>query len=279
MDLSVITVAWNSCDKLRNNLTNLLASEGLTFEVFVVDNASSDGTADMVQNEFPQVNLIKNTANLGFAKANNQAIKLSTGDFVLLLNPDMEVDDKTLARAVAWLRAKPESLVTGFKLLDTKGQLIEQVRKFPTLLDQLFIVLKIPHFFPSLKERTIIADFDYDQESKVDSIRGSFFFIRRRAIEEIGLLDERFFIWFEEVDYCKRVHQAGGQVWYSPAVSAIDLIGQSFIQLPRTQAQKYFRDSQLKYFAKWHPIWQKQILSISWLISGILVWLGTRRKK
>jgi len=279
MDLSIIIVSWNSCDKLKKNLASIMASEGLSYEVFVVDNASEDDTVEMVQRDFPAVHLMVNTKNLGFSAANNQAIRLSQGNFILLLNPDMIVDSRTLARAVGWLRAKPEALVAGFKLINKDGEIIKHVRRFPALLDQLAIVFKVPHLFPRILNRYIIEDFDYDSEAKVDSIRGSFFFIRRRAIEELGLLDERFFVWFEEVDYCKRVYQAGGQVWYSPAVHAVDLIGQSFKLLPRKQAQKYFRDSQLKYFAKWMPAWQKQFLSLAWVFSPFIVWLGKNIKK
>ncbi|HRH22017.1 MAG TPA: glycosyltransferase, partial [bacterium] len=119
----------------------------------------------------------------------------------------------------------------------------------------------------------IVEDFDYEQASVVDSIRGSFFFIRREALEKLGGLDEQFFVWFEEVDYCRRVYQAGGEVWYSPAASATDLVGQSFKLLSRGKAQEYFRDSQLKYFRKWQPGWQVFILRIGWAVSNFLVWI------
>ncbi len=273
MDLSIIIVSWKSCDKLKNNLTKLMASQGLSFEVFVVDNTSADGTVEMIKSDFPQVNLIANKENFGFAKANNQALKLTQGDFVLLLNPDMLVDEHSLSNALVWLRANPQAWVTGFKLLDQNGQVIKQVRRFPKLLDQLAIVLKIPHFAPSVLQNYIVEDFNYEQASAVDSIRGSFFFIRREAIESLGGLDERFFVWFEEVDYCKRVYQAGGEVWYSPAASATDLVGQSFKLLTRGKAQEYFRDSQLKYFSKWQPRWQFWVLRSGWIISNFVVCL------
>ena len=278
MDLSIIIVSWKSCDKLKNNLTKLMASQGLSFEVFVVDNTSADGTVEMIKNDFPQVNLIANKENFGFAKANNQALKLTQGDFVLLLNPDMLVDEHSLSNALVWLRANPQAWVTGFKLLDQNRQVIKQVRRFPKLLDQLAIVLKIPHFAPNVLNNYIIENYNYAQASAVDSIRGSFFFIRRAAIEKLGGLDEQFFVWFEEVDYCRRVYQAGGEVWYSPATTATDLVGQSFKLLSRGKAQEYFRDSQLKYFRKWQPLWEVFILRISWTIGSFLVWLFRKNK-
>jgi len=270
MDLSIIIVSWNTREALKNNLTQLLKSQGLSFEVFVVDNNSSDGTVEVLKAEFPQLNIIANSANHGFAKANNQALALAGGDFILLLNPDMLVDDQTtLAKALAWLKSNPQAWVAGFKLLDSTGQILPQVRRFPTLADQLAIILKLPHFFPKLLSRYIIKDFDYEQASAVDSIRGSFFFIRREALQKVGRLDERFFVWFEEVDYCRRVYQAGAEVWYAPVASATDLVGQSFGLLPRPQAQRYFRASQLSYFQKWHPTWQGLILQVAWLFSSL----------
>ena len=270
MDLSIIIVSWNTREALKNNLTQLLKSQGLSFEVFVVDNNSSDGTVEVLKAEFPQLNIIANSANHGFAKANNQALALAGGDFILLLNPDMLVDDQTtLAKALAWLKSNPQAWVAGFKLLDSTGQILPQVRRFPTLADQLAIILKLPHLFPSLLNRYIVKDFDYEQASAVDSIRGSFFFIRRETLQKVGRLDERFFVWFEEVDYCRRVYQAGAEVWYAPVASATDLVGQSFGLLPRPQAQRYFRASQLSYFQKWHPTWQGLILQVAWLFSSL----------
>lgn len=270
MDLSIIIVSWNTREALKNNLTALLKSQGLSFEVFVVDNNSSDGTVEVLKAEFPQLNIIANSANHGFAKANNQALALAGGDFILLLNPDMLVDDQTtLAKALAWLKSNPQAWVAGFKLLDSTGQILPQVRRFPTLADQLAIILKLPHLFPSLLNRYIVKDFDYERASAVDSIRGSFFFIRRETLQKVGRLDERFFVWFEEVDYCRRVYQAGAEVWYAPVASATDLVGQSFGLLPRPQAQRYFRASQLSYFQKWHPTWQGLILQVAWLFSSL----------
>jgi len=269
MKLSVIIVTWNCRQQLRTNLASLVKSTGLDFEIFVVDNASADGTVEMIRQEFPSVKLIANNLNHGFAKANNQALRLAQGDFILLLNPDMLLESQALFDAVTWLKATPEASVAGFKLVEPDGSIIKHVRRFPTLIDQLLIVLKFPKFWPSLLNNYIIPDFDYNQASAVDSIRGSFFLMRRQLLETVGYLDERFFLWFEEVDYCQRVRQVGEQVWYSPAVTVVDGVGQSFKLLKRGQAQKYFRDSMLKYFAKWRPPYQRIILQIAWWFVGL----------
>jgi hypothetical protein len=281
MDLSIIIVSWNVREKLKNNLKAIYESQNdFNFEVFVVDNNSQDGTVAMVKKEFPQVNLIANDKNLGFAVANNQAIKKSQGEFILLLNPDMKVFPDTLKNMLDWMRANPQATVAGCHLVDEQGNTIKQVRHFPQLFDQLMIVLKIPHLFPGVLNKYLCHDFDYSKPSRVDSIRGSFFMIRRVASltpnpspvlgsRERGiLLDEQFFIWFEEVDYCKQIYASGKEVWYTSATKCVDYVGQSFSLVPIGTKQKYFRDSMLKYFKKWQPRWQYYILKLAWIISG-----------
>lgn len=276
MKLSIIIVSWNVQQKLRNNLTALFASKAdFAYEVFVVDNNSDDETASMVRAEFPQVKLIANQENLGFAKANNQAIKLSSGTYILLLNPDMQVQAGTLQSMVDWFDQHPQAYVASCKLIDEKGDIIPHVRRFPSIIDQLAIVLKIPHLAPSILKKYLAKDFDYEQEAAVDSVRGSFFLIRRPE-GALPLLDERYFIWFEEVDYCRQIHGAGLEVWYTPAATCIDFVGASFKQVRRGVTQNYFQDSMLKYFHKWHPRWQYQLLRTAWPIAKLLVALAEK---
>lgn len=278
MDLSIIIVSWNVREKLKDNLRALYESQNVDFEVFVIDNNSHDGTAAMVQENYPQVKLIINRENYGFARANNQAIKLAGGRYILLLNPDMRVFDDTLSRMISWLDRHDRAWLAGCRLLDVSARIIKQVRRFPTLVDQLAIILKIPHIFPAVLDKYLRNDFDYSKSASVDSIRGGFFMIRKQTVEKIGLLDERFFLWFEEVDYCRRVREAGGEIWYVPTVECIDLLGQSFKQLGSLIKQKYFRDSMLKYFKKWQPIWQYWTLRLAWPLGLLIVRLGDKLK-
>lgn len=270
MKLSVIIVSWNVKDKLRENLKAIFASQvNFDFEVFVVDNNSADGSYAMVSSEFSQAKLIANSENLGFARANNQAIKTAQGEFILLLNPDMQVGANTLADAVAWAEANSQATVSGFKLLNEKGEIVKQVRRFPKLFDQLMIILKIPHFFPFVLKHYLYPDFNYEKSAKVDSIRGAFFLINRKSYQKINpsalpLLDERYFIWFEEVDFCRFVYKMGGEVWYSPAATCLDYVGASFSQVKRAKTQNYFRDSMLKYFQKWERKSDYWILNFAW---------------
>jgi len=271
--LSVIIVSWNVKEKLRENLTAIFKSAvDFNFEVFVVDNNSADKTVEMIQREFSPAKLIANRENFGFARANNQAIKQATGEYILLLNPDMRVFPDTLSNMVKWMEDKKTALVAGCHLVDEKEESILHVRRFPRLTDQLVIVLKLPHLFPGILNKYLRTDFDYAKEAVVDSIRGGFFMIRRGTIEKVGLLDERFFVWFEEVDYCRRVYAAGGEVWYTPAAKCVDYVGASFQQVGVSKKQRYFRDSMLKYFKKWHPIWQYVIVYAFWPIGLIIAW-------
>ncbi|MFA7365391.1 MAG: glycosyltransferase, partial [Patescibacteria group bacterium] len=178
MDLSIIIVSYNVKEKLRENLRNLFQSEGdFSFEVFVVDNDSRDGSAKMVEEEFPQVKLIKNKENLGFSKANNIAIKESKGNFILLLNPDMQVFPDTLKKSLEFAKNNSQAIVSSCCLVDEKNIVIKHIRLFPKLFDQLMIVLKIPHIFPSVLNNYLKPNFDYSKSQKVDSVRGSFFMI------------------------------------------------------------------------------------------------------
>lgn len=277
MDLSIIIVSWNVKDKLRENLRALSGSQGVfKSEVFVVDNASSDGSAEMVRAEFPAVHLIANSGNLGFAKANNQAIALAAGRFILLLNPDMRVGVDTLEKTLRFAEANPQATVVGCHLVDENGQTVRQIRRFPKFFDQLLITLKVPHLIPGAVNGYLCAGFDYGQAARVDSIRGAFFLINREAYRKIrGLdkpyLDERYFIWFEEVDFCREVYRLGGEVWYTPAAECVDYVGASFSQVGRGQGQKYFSDSMLKYFKKWGKKWEYRILKIVWRLIRILI--------
>lgn len=295
MTLSIIIVNWNGKELLKNCLNSILRNaSGIALEVFVVDNGSEDGTPEMVKNEFPQVKLIVNDKNLGFAKANNQAMRqiLESGavhrdqtsavtfvqlpEFVLLLNQDMEVLPETLKGMVDFMRAHPEAGVASCHLVNKEGKTVPHVRKLPTLLDQAAIILKLPHVFPYILDDYLRASFDYNaaEPQNVDSVRGSFFMIRRETLEKLGGFDERYFFWFEEVDYCRQVKNAGWRIMYNPSVKGIDLVGQSVKRMNGYQAQKMFLESMLKYFRKWEPEWQYWLL---WLMCPIglgMAWIA-----
>lgn len=277
MDLSIITVSWNVKKFVADNIKSILAgTRNIDFEIFVVDNDSKDDTAEMIRKDFPRARLIANNYNAGFAKANNQAIAKASGRYLLLLNPDMRVLPGTLEKMVKWMDEHNDVGVAGCHLIKENGETVPHVRRYPRLFDQLAIVLKLPHLFPGLLNDYLKKDFDYSKEAEVDSIRGSFFMIRREVAEKIGGLDERYFVWFEEVDYCRQVKNAGWKVMYTPAVDCIDYVGQSFSLMKRGQSQRYFSDSMLKYFKKWQPAHEYWILKIAWPIGRFIAIIGEK---
>lgn len=276
MDLSIIIVSWKVKEKLRENLNALYASHGnFSFEVIVIDNNSGDGSVEMVRTEFPSVIIIANAENVGFAKANNQGLKIAQGEYLLLLNPDMLLESGTLANSLAWVKNNQQATVSACLLLDQEKRIIKHVRRFPKLFDQLMIILKVPHLFPDVINNYLDVDFLYSKAAKVDSVRGAYFLINKKAWQKISgaelpLLDERYFIWFEEVDFCRQVYKLGGEVWYFPDASCLDYVGASFQQVNISAKQGYFEKSMLSYFKKWHPLWQFFILKITWPLGKIL---------
>lgn len=258
MDLSVITVNWKVKDLVFRSLQSLYEhTSRISFEVFFVDNDSRDGSVELIREKLPQAQIIANQKNLGFAKACNQGITQSTGDFVLLLNPDTEFFDNALGKLVTWMRAHPDVGIAGGKLLNPDRTLQQSVRRFPTFISQALILLKLHHVFPNLKSlrRYFAKDFDYTKEQAVDQVMGSFFCIHRELVKQIGPLDERYFIWFEEVDYCKMAKDAGWKVVYTPELSIIHHGGESFAQVFALKKQRMFNDSLRKYMRKHHGFW------------------------
>lgn len=285
-DLSIITVGFKSREFVRGLLESLMAARAnLKIEYFIIDNASNDGLLEMVKKEFEpradvnlQFRLIQNEANLGFAKANNLGIKAARGRYVLLLNPDMRLFPDTLTNMIKWMDAHPQAGIAGCKLVNESGKVLPHVRRFPTVWDQALILLKVPHWWPSVLNHYLVTDYSYERDARIDSLRGSFFMIRPRVIEEIGGLDERYFIWFEEVDYCRAATAAGIQIWCTSSARCIDFVGRSFSLVGGLQKQKYFTDSMLKYFRKWQP-------NSAWVIAALrplalaAAWLGEKIKK
>ncbi len=287
MDLSIITVPWNSEKLIGEQIESVQKGcKNISFEEIVVDNASKDKTTELVEKEFGAivipteaegslkvgerdfsttlrsgrndnpVKLIKNTENKGFGFANNQGASVAQGDYLLMLNPDMRVEEGSLDKMVAWMRAHKDVGLASCKLVDENGKLNEdaQPRRFPGWFDQMALLLKIPHIFPAVLNRYMFKGFDADQEQEVDSVRGSFMIIPRAVYEKLGwVFDPRYFIWFEDVDTCKEVKKMGLKVVHTPIITCVDYIGQSFKQRTTLWKQQQFTKSMLQYFQKWEP--------------------------
>jgi GT2 family glycosyltransferase len=262
MKLSIIIVNWNVRTLLERCLTSIEQHKGsVELEVFVVDNASTDESGDYLmfyesntqKNEkhdlYEQFTFIENENNLGFARANNQAIEKTTGEYILLLNPDTELTDGALGAMLDTMERRPRCGVLGAKLIEDDGATQQSVRRFPDWISPTLMSLGI---VAGPAHAYLARDFDYEQEQKVDQVMGACFLIRRELLDAIGSLDERFFLWFEEVDFCLRAQEAGWEVWYTPTAMVHHLGGKSFESAFTAKKQQVFFSSLLYYFRKHH---------------------------
>lgn len=255
VELSIIIVNWNTCNLLRQCLKSIYQiTENINFEVFVVDNASSDKSVQMVQNEFPQVKIIANKKNLGFAKANNQAIKQSQGEYILLLNPDTIVLSNAISKSINFLKNNPKVGILGCKILNPDNTWQPSCRTFPTIISQIVILLKLHNLFPHLIKKYLMLEMDENKIQEVDQVMGAFFLIKKEVIEKIGYLDDKYWIWFEEVDFCQRAKRAGFKTYYFPEAQIIHYKAQSFNQVLPLKKQWHFNLSLLRYLWKFHSI-------------------------
>ena len=263
LDLSIIIVSWNVKDLLNKCIKSIYTqTKKISFEVFVIDNKSTDGTVEMLTKEFvdkndiySNLNIVFNNHNAGFAKANNQGITQATGRFILLLNPDTElIEPGTLEKCIKFMKENQKCGVLGCKLLNSDKSLQPSTRRFPTFLSQALIMLKFYNLWPSLPpvKRYYALDFNPKQTSSVDQVMGAFLLTRKSIIDQIGMLDEKFWIWFEEVDFCKRVKKLKYLNIYFPEAKIIHHHGQSFKKVLSYKKQKQLNKSILYYFKKYH---------------------------
>lgn len=230
LDLSISIVNWNTKDLLRGCLKSIYENtHKIDFEIFVVDNASSDGSAEMVEEEFPQVKLIKNNKNLGFAKANNKALKETTGKYILLLNPDTVILGGALDIMVEFMEEHKDIGALGPKLINRDGTLQPSCRSFPTLATAFFENTFLDRLFPRNRiiGRYKMGYWDHDNIREVDQPIGACLMVKQEAINQIGLLDEQFYMYYEEVDLCYRMKKIGWRIYFLPQAQVIHYGGQS----------------------------------------------------
>ncbi|MYF91598.1 MAG: glycosyltransferase family 2 protein, partial [Gemmatimonadetes bacterium] len=251
MRLSIVFLNYNTRDLTRQALNSVLAAaEGLTVEIFVVDNASVDGSADMVAEEFPQVKLIRNTANVGFAAGNNVALRQVTGEYVLLINTDTIVRRDALRTMVEFLDAHPKAGACGCKILDPDGTLqLDSRRGFPTPLAAFCKMSGLSRFFP---KHPLIAHYhmtylDPEQTTEVEGLSGSCMMVRK------------------DIDWCYRFHQAGWKIYYVPTTSIIHFRGESGRGVPlrilyrKSRAMSIFVNKHMARRFRFFPLWLLQV--------------------
>ncbi len=246
-DISVVIVTWNTREMTLGCIGALKAGLGrLSAEVFVVDNGSSDGTAEAVAREFPDARVIANEYNLGFAAANNQAMRLARGRFVLLLNSDATVESNTLTALAGFLDANPKAGAAGAQLVSRDGKRENCASVFPSLATELLNKSLLRAFNPA---RYGAGRTQGDAPVEVESLVGACMMVRRETIDEVGMLDEGFFFFLEETDWCLRMREAGRGVWLVPAARAVHLKGKSKSGF-RARAKAEYLRSLYRYFGK-----------------------------
>lgn len=274
-DVSVVIVSFNTRDVLRECLTSLYRQPGVEFETLIVDNASCDGSAEMVEAEYPMVRLLRSRTNLGFAAANNAAFPLVRGRYVALLNSDAFLQGDALARVVRLMDAHPRTGIAGARLVGRDGSWQPSGRMYPSVWNDLLILTGLAARYPRSRffgraERTWC---DPMQEASVDWLTGAFLILRTGALATVGYFDERFFLYYEEVDLCRRFRAAGYEVSYWPEVVLVHLGGESsrtvgHVSMSRTGAQLalWRMRSGFLYYRKHHgaQAWLARLAESNW---------------
>jgi GT2 family glycosyltransferase len=253
-EFSVVIPSWNAREMLRQCLESLrLEADPARTELIVVDNASTDGSWEMVQEAFPEVLLIRNRTNLGFAKACNIGVRRSRGRYVCLVNSDVMTGRDCLARLARHLDGNPRLGMVGPRILGVDGTPQRSYMGFPTIWNTLCAALALPSLMPrsSLAGGWMLAYRSFSRMEKVDVLNGAFLVVRREALEKVGLLDEGFFMYGEDVDWCRRFWQAGWDVAFCPDAEVVHHGGASSARAPVRFYVEMHR-SRLRYFRKHH---------------------------
>jgi GT2 family glycosyltransferase len=254
VDLSIIIVSWNTRDVLRQCLQSVYAQTGrISFETIVVDNGSTDGSVEMIKRDFNRVKLLTNTENRGFAAANNQALLIAAGRYLLLLNSDTIVLDQAIEKSLAFANVHPDAAVTGCRILNPDGTLQSSCFMFPSLLNLFLLSTYLSRIFPKSRffGRERMSWWDRADAREVEVVTGCFMLVRREAVAEVGLMDERFFMYCEETDWCYRFRAKGWKNWFTPSAEIVHIGGASAAKLGTRRAQIQNRSEMLYFMKHW----------------------------
>jgi GT2 family glycosyltransferase len=265
-DLSIILVSWNT-KKYLLDCTGLIFQKGTfdRWEVIIVDNGSQDGSGVEVKRTFPDVHLIQNDRNLGFAKAVNQGLQKASGKYVLLLNPDTQVKNGSIEQLVLFMEGCSDAGVAGAQLLDADGSKQNSIANFPSLATELLNKSLLRWLFP---KKFLGKERDYSEPVEVDSVIGACMMVRREAVDQIGFMDEDYFLFLEETDWCYRMKRAGWKVYHVPQAEVYHFQGKS--------AEKEKERAKVEYFRSRYYFFKKNRGHFQWfvLLIGLLMRLG-----
>lgn len=274
MDLSILIVNYNTRELTLDALRSVYRSQTkYTFEVILIDNHSTDGSVEAIKEEFPQVTIIENQENVGFAKANNQGIRRAAGRYILLLNSDTIIQPDTLEIMLRFMDQHPNIGASGCKVVLPDGSLDKACRRgFPTPSASFYYAFGLAKLFPHVPKfnQYQLSYLDPDDDYPVDCLVGAFMLVRREVIDHVGMLDEDFFMYGEDVDWCYRIKKAGWEIYYYPKTSIIHYKGAGKKRKSRKVVYEFHRAMIL--FHRKH--YQK---SYSWLVNG-LVYAGVGLK-
>jgi GT2 family glycosyltransferase len=276
MDLSIIIVNYNTKDLLKQTVDSVLnTTSKISYELIVVDNASRDGSTQMIKETYKEVILIENEDNLGFSKGNNIGIKRASGKYVLLLNSDTVVLDNCLQECFKYMEKNADIGALGCKVVLKNGELDHACKRgFPTPEASLYYLLKLDRMFPKSKKFGMY-DLKYlsvDDINDVDSLIGAFMMVRHEVIDKIGMLDENFFMYGEDIDWCFRIKEAGYRNVYYPRAGIIHYKGESSKKRRYMTIYEFHRAMYLFYNKHYY---NKYNFVVRWLVySGITIKLG-----
>jgi N-acetylglucosaminyl-diphospho-decaprenol L-rhamnosyltransferase len=277
--ISAIIVSWNTRDLLRACLQAVLAGpdgagpDGI--EVIVVDNASTDGTPEMVRREFPQVNLVANPDNRGYTGGNNQGFRLARGEYILVLNSDTVPQPGAIRAMSDFLYQHPQAAMVGPRLLWPDGSTQSSRRRFPTMATGLLESTLVQRLWQdnSVIRHYYCHDLPDDTAQPVDWVVGACVMMRKVAIEQVGGFDEDYFMYSEEVDWCFRAKAAGWDVWYTPVAEVTHHHGKSSEQDPLARERR-FQDSKIRFLAKHRGRGQAVLVRLFLILTYIVAWIG-----
>lgn len=263
LDLSIIVVSYNTKDMTRRCLERVNEhTAGMSCEIIVVDNASSDASADMVEREFPGVMLLRLEKNLGFAAGNNHGIARASGRYILLLNSDAFLCEGVLESTIGYMENNPQVGILGCMLTDPDGTPQPSARMQPSALNKFLVITGLSSRFPGSRifGRADFSWWDHSRPRRVGWVVGAYFLIRSETITAIGMLDERYFLYFEEIDYCRAAQKSGWDVVFYPYARVVHIGGQSAQNIHAEMSSKgrqlleYRIQSEFRYYRKWYGI-------------------------
>ena len=277
--LSIIIVNYNAEKLLKNCIESIYnETREITFDIWVVDNNSSDNSVAMINENFPEVNLLQNADNVGFARANNMAIVKAKTDYVLLLNPDTIICNQAIEKVLGYMDPKPEVGITGCKVLNEDGSIqLACRRSIPTPKVAFFRLTGMSKLFPNSKlmAKYNLTYLDASESHEVEAVSGAFLMIRSNVIDNIGCLDDRFFMYGEELDWCLRTKKAGWAVMYYPYAQIIHYKGECSKSNSRKAAFEFYRSMYLfhkKHFADKYSSITNIIIYVGIFLKALISW-------